>query len=396
MTADWARLPHELAGAHLLAHRQRSARREPRRVRYHDETARHRRVGVDACAFSSSVTARARTRFRGGSRSRRRAKRSSRPPEMPGPHRAERIGRSPRRTERRWPTAASPRRIDLAVLGPETAIAAGVGDRLREAGIAVFGPNRSGGRLESSKMFAKRFMERHGIPTARAVVVHSLDAAHKALDEWAGAVVVKADGLAAGKGVVVAPDVGRGARRPRRLVWRGMRSSRRRIRRSARGAPCRARGQRLRALRRTRNRSDWRRVRLQARRRRRHRAEYRRHGRILAARGFPGRSGRSRARANSRAAAARAARRRRRVYRRALLRVDVERRRAAGHRVQRALRRSGDAGADAAHRRRLCGAASVGRERRDGSVAATTSPQHCVGVVLATAIIRAATRRCKA
>ena len=97
--------------------------------------------------------------------------------------------------------------IDLVVLGPETAIAAGVGDRLRETGLAVFGPSRSAGRLESSKIFAKRFMERHDIPTARAVVAHSLDAAHKALDQWQGAVVVKADGLAAGKGVVVAPDV---------------------------------------------------------------------------------------------------------------------------------------------------------------------------------------------
>jgi phosphoribosylamine---glycine ligase len=97
-------------------------------------------------------------------------------------------------------------RIDLVVLGPETSIAAGVGDRLRESGITVFGPNRSPGRLESSKIFAKRFMERHGIPTARARVVHSLDAARKALGDWEGAVVVKADGLAAGKGVVVAPD----------------------------------------------------------------------------------------------------------------------------------------------------------------------------------------------
>jgi phosphoribosylamine---glycine ligase len=98
-------------------------------------------------------------------------------------------------------------RIDLAVLGPETAIAAGVGDRLRDAGIAVFGPNRSGGRLESSKIFAKRFMERHAIPTARAAVVHSLEGANKALEDWKGAVVVKADGLAAGKGVVVAQEV---------------------------------------------------------------------------------------------------------------------------------------------------------------------------------------------
>ncbi len=98
-------------------------------------------------------------------------------------------------------------KIDLAVIGPETAIAAGVGDRLRDAGIAVFGPNRGGGRLETSKIFAKRFMERHGIPTARFRVVHSFDQATKALDDWTGAVVVKADGLAAGKGVVVADDV---------------------------------------------------------------------------------------------------------------------------------------------------------------------------------------------
>ncbi len=80
-------------------------------------------------------------------------------------------------------------------------------DHLRANGIATFGPDRSGGRLESSKIFAKRFMERHGVPTARAVVIHSLDAAKSALDQWSGSCVIKADGLAAGKGVVVAPDV---------------------------------------------------------------------------------------------------------------------------------------------------------------------------------------------
>ena len=97
--------------------------------------------------------------------------------------------------------------IDLVVLGPETAIAAGAGDRLRDAGIATFGPDRSAGRLESSKIFSKRFMERHGIPTARAVAVHSLSAADKALADWTGACVIKADGLASGKGVVVAESV---------------------------------------------------------------------------------------------------------------------------------------------------------------------------------------------
>ena len=94
-------------------------------------------------------------------------------------------------------------RIDLVVIGPEGAIAAGVGDRLRDAGIPAFGPNRSGGRLESSKVFAKRFMERHSVPTARAQIVHSLEGALKSLDDWQGGCVVKADGLAAGKGVIV-------------------------------------------------------------------------------------------------------------------------------------------------------------------------------------------------
>ena len=101
---------------------------------------------------------------------------------------------------------ATGEQIDLVVLGPETAIAAGAGDKLRDAGIAVFGPNRSGGRLETSKVFAKRFMERHGIPTARFRVVHNIDQAKRVLDDWRGGAVVKADGLAAGKGVVVCDD----------------------------------------------------------------------------------------------------------------------------------------------------------------------------------------------
>lgn len=97
--------------------------------------------------------------------------------------------------------------IDLVVIGPETSLAVGVGDRLREAGFLVFGPNRSGARLETSKSFAKRFMARHSIPTSRFVVVHSLDQAKKMLESFPDGVVVKADGLAAGKGVVVCDDV---------------------------------------------------------------------------------------------------------------------------------------------------------------------------------------------
>jgi phosphoribosylamine--glycine ligase len=100
-------------------------------------------------------------------------------------------------------------RIDLVVIGPATAIAAGVADRFREAKIPTFGPNRAVGRLESSKVYSKRFMERYGIPTARARVVHSLATAEKVLSDWRGGCVVKADGLAAGKGVVVTPDAAR-------------------------------------------------------------------------------------------------------------------------------------------------------------------------------------------
>jgi phosphoribosylamine--glycine ligase len=103
-------------------------------------------------------------------------------------------------------TRAKETGIDLAVVGPETAIASGVADKLRDAGIATFGPSRAAGRLESSKIFAKRFMERHNIPTAKAQIVRSLAGAERVLGEWSGGCVVKADGLAAGKGVIVAPD----------------------------------------------------------------------------------------------------------------------------------------------------------------------------------------------
>ncbi len=96
--------------------------------------------------------------------------------------------------------------IDLVVIGPETSLAAGVADRLRDGGVSVFGPNRSGARLESSKAYAKRFMERHGIPTARFAVVHGLEQCRKALATFREGVVVKADGLAAGKGVAVCDD----------------------------------------------------------------------------------------------------------------------------------------------------------------------------------------------
>ena len=99
-------------------------------------------------------------------------------------------------------------KVDLTVVGPEAPLAAGVADRFAESRLPLFGPTRSAAQLETSKAFAKVFMSRHGVPTARYRVCHS---ATDAIDvvrrgELGEAVVVKADGLAAGKGVVVAPD----------------------------------------------------------------------------------------------------------------------------------------------------------------------------------------------
>lgn len=98
--------------------------------------------------------------------------------------------------------------IDLVVVGPEAPLDAGVADALRAAGCAVVGPGRIPAQLECSKVFSKRFMERHGIPTARFVVHTDLAAALAAVDGHAFGfpVVIKADGLAGGKGVVVAQD----------------------------------------------------------------------------------------------------------------------------------------------------------------------------------------------
>jgi phosphoribosylamine--glycine ligase len=97
---------------------------------------------------------------------------------------------------------------DLVVIGPETSVAAGLADALTEAGIACFGPSAAAGQLESSKAFTKAFADRHGLPTAAYVVCEEAAAAKAALDRFQPPYVVKADGLAAGKGVVVASDRG--------------------------------------------------------------------------------------------------------------------------------------------------------------------------------------------
>ncbi len=94
--------------------------------------------------------------------------------------------------------------IDLVVVGPEAPLVAGVGDAVRGAGIAVFGPSAAAAQLEGSKGFTKDLCARHSIPTAAYIRTESMDAAIAALDDFAIPIVVKADGLAAGKGVTVA------------------------------------------------------------------------------------------------------------------------------------------------------------------------------------------------
>ena len=94
--------------------------------------------------------------------------------------------------------------IDLTVVGPEGPLAAGIVDGFHEAGLTAFGPTKAAARIESSKSFAKGLMLRHGIPTAAAEVFDSYTDAAKHLESCPVPIVVKADGLAAGKGVVVA------------------------------------------------------------------------------------------------------------------------------------------------------------------------------------------------
>jgi phosphoribosylamine--glycine ligase len=96
--------------------------------------------------------------------------------------------------------------IDLTVVGPEAPLVAGIVDAFQAAGLPVFGPSRAAARLEGSKIFAKELMQAAGIPTARHTAFMEAGTALAYLEEHPGPVVVKADGLAAGKGVVVAPD----------------------------------------------------------------------------------------------------------------------------------------------------------------------------------------------
>ncbi|WP_431478450.1 phosphoribosylamine--glycine ligase [Massilia eburnea] len=94
--------------------------------------------------------------------------------------------------------------ISLTVVGPEVPLAAGIVNLFRARGLKVFGPTREAAQLESSKDFAKAFMKRHGIPTAEYETFADVKAAHAYVDAKGAPIVIKADGLAAGKGVVVA------------------------------------------------------------------------------------------------------------------------------------------------------------------------------------------------
>ena len=99
---------------------------------------------------------------------------------------------------------AAANRVALTVVGPEAPLAAGIVNVFRERGLKIFGPTREAAQLESSKDFAKSFMARHGIPTARYRTFTDPEQAHRYVDEQGAPIVIKADGLAAGKGVIVA------------------------------------------------------------------------------------------------------------------------------------------------------------------------------------------------
>ena len=101
---------------------------------------------------------------------------------------------------------AADMKIDLTIVGPELPLTLGLVDEFEQRGLAVFGPSRLAAELEGSKVFAKEFMRRQGIPTAAFEVVHDSNEAREALARFGFPVVLKADGLAAGKGVLIVSD----------------------------------------------------------------------------------------------------------------------------------------------------------------------------------------------
>jgi phosphoribosylamine--glycine ligase len=117
------------------------------------------------------------------------------------------VANAPAATVREWLDLARSEQIAYTVVGPEAPLAAGIVDAFRAEGLRVFGPTRAAARLESSKDFAKAFMLRHGIPTAKYQTFSDAGAARNYVREQGAPIVIKADGLAAGKGVVVAQTI---------------------------------------------------------------------------------------------------------------------------------------------------------------------------------------------
>ena len=231
--------------------------------------------------------------------------------------------------------------VQLTIVGPEAPLVAGVVDLFRERGLDIFGPTAGAAQLEGSKAFTKDFLARHRIPTAAYRNFTEVEPALAYLREQGAPIVIKADGLAAGKGVIVAMNLDEAeaaVRHARRQCLR-----RRRLARGDRGVPRWRGGQLHRHGRRPERAADGHQPGPQARRRWRQRAEHRRHGRLLAGpgghrRGPPAGAGRS-----DLPDGARHGRGRQRLYRLPLCRPDDrQERRAQGHRIQLPLRRPGN------------------------------------------------------
>ena len=257
--------------------------------------------------------------------------------------------------------------VDLVVPGPEAPLVAGLTDALAEAGIRCCGPSAAAARLEGSKSFANELCDEAGIPTARWEAFDDADAAIDFIRRRGAPLVVKADGLAAGKGVVVAADGGGGRSRGHRDDARG---GVRRGRRAAgdRGVPRRRGAVGVRAVRRHRCDLSRRRQGPQAGGRGRYRAEHRRHGCHFAAAGGD-RGARGDGDGADRAPGAGGPRGAgRAVPGRAVRRADADLGRGQGDRVQRPLGRSGMSGAAAAPALRPAAGAAGGVRRRAGAV----------------------------
>lgn len=113
---------------------------------------------------------------------------------------------------------AEQEQIDLTVVGPEVPLSMGIVDTFQAAGLQIFGPTKAAAQLESSKAFAKQFMKQHGIPTAEYGTFIDFEAARQFVHDFGKPVVVKADGLAAGKGVIVCDDAAQAEDALRRII----------------------------------------------------------------------------------------------------------------------------------------------------------------------------------